>query len=307
MKTPENAQSVRTTEGSGSKEAFDLDWQEALETRDPRWFSYPAEAPTNQTEIFEWVKARRIEELLSARGLTTGRVLELGCGSAGISTFLANEGYQVCALDISMNALRVAQLNADLHGSPESLTTVCGDILRLPFADGGFDVVMSYGLLEHFREMELPGLLRESLRLLRPGGLFLADIVPGPSRISIRTVGIAVSFISSLIYHLARGRRDKLRQLYSAYFGHLYENTLDDKAWARILTQAGLQSVQVEVCRPFPPLAISGRLEQTYVKLMQRAMPLWRSFDGRNNWLTRRWGWMYLAHGTSPSSRALIR
>ena len=55
------------------------------------------------------------------------------------------------------------------------------------------------------------------------------------------------------------------------------------------------QSAAVEVCRPFSPLAITGRLGQHYVRLMQRAMPPWRAFDGRNTWLTRRWGWMDLA------------
>jgi SAM-dependent methyltransferase len=306
MNVHANPDANQVSAQSGSHEAFDLDWQEALETRDPRWFSYPAEEPASQTEIFEWVKARRIEDLLAAKGITTGRVLELGCGSAGMSIYLANRGFEVWALDISANALRVARMNAGLHGSPESLNLTCGDILRLPFAGGGFDVVMSYGLLEHFQERELAELLPESLRLLRPGGLFLADIVPGPSRVSIRTVGVALSFLGSLVYHLVKGEKDRLSQLHTAYFGHLYENTLDDRAWARILVRAGLQSVAVEVCRPFPPLAITGRVEQGYVQLMQRTMPLWQSFDGRNTWLTRRWGWMYLAHGTQPLSRSMV-
>jgi SAM-dependent methyltransferase len=307
MDLPANPQSLHASLDSGSHEAFDLDWQEALATRDPRWFSYPADEPANQTEIFERVKAGRIADLLSAKAVRSGRVLELGCGSAGMSIFLANRGYEVWALDISANALRVARVNAGLHGSPEPLHLICGDIQRLPFPDGGFDVVMSYGLLEHFRESELPVLLGESLRLLRPGGTYLADIVPGPSRISIRTVGVVLSYIGSLAYHLAKGERDRLSRLRTEYFGHLYENTLDDRAWARILTRAGLRSVEVEVCRPFPPLAIAGRLEQVYVRLMQRAMPLWRAFDGRNTWLTRRWGWMYLAHGDRPPSEAASR
>ena len=303
MNVPANSQSHQIPEQWGSRQAFDLDWREALETGDPRWFSYPAKEPMTQTEIFESVKARRIEELLAAQAITAERILELGCGAAGMSIFLANKGFEVWAVDISMNALRVAQANATLHGSPDHLNLIRGNIFCLPFSNGGFDVVMSYGLLEHFGETNLPQLLDEALRLLKPGGLFLADIVPGPSRLSIRTLGIVLSFIGSVVYHLAKREKKKVNQLYSAYFEHLYENSFDDKAWTRILTQAGLHSVTVEVCRPFPPLAITGKLERVYVTLMQAAMPLWHSFDGRNTWLSRRWGWMYLAHGTQAPSR----
>jgi len=282
----------------GSHEAFDLEWQQALTTRDPRWFSYPAEHPRTQTEVFEWVKARRIERLLSARGIRKGRVLEFGCGSAGMSVFLANKGFEVYATDISMNALRVSETNAGLHGSPDCLHLICSDTFCLPFQDGGFDVVMSYGLLEHFDERHLSELLGEVLRVLRPGGLFISDIVPGPQRFSVRTVGLILSYVGSVVYHLAKGQGEKAKQLYAAYFQHLYENTFNDREWVQILERASLVSVTVDVCHPFPPLAVAGRLERTYVRLMKAAMPLWCWFDGRNSWLSRRWGWMYLAHGT---------
>lgn len=281
-------------------QAFDLDWQQALITRDLRWFSYPAEQPVTQTELFEFVKAGQIERLLSAQNIRAGRVVEFGCGSAGMSIFLANMGFEVYASDISTNALCVARVNASLHESPDGLYFICGDTFCLPFGDGAFDVVMSYGLLEHFDERQLPKLLNEVLRVLRPGGLFLADIVPGPQRFSSRTVGLILSYVGSVLYHLVTGQGKKVGQLYETYFQHFYENVLDDREWARLLEQAGLQAVVVEVCRPFPPLAVRGRLERAYIKLMQAAMPLWKRFDGKNSWLSRRWGWMYLAHGMRP-------
>ena len=187
-----------------------------------------------------------------------------------------------------------------LHGSPHNLYLICSDAFRLPFQDGGFEVVMSYGLLEHFEERQLPELLGEVLRVLTSGGLFIADIVPGLGRFSSRTVGVIVNYIGSVICHLVRDRGRRVSGLYAAYFDHLQENTVGDREWAQFLMQAGLRSVVVEVCRLFPPLAITGRLEQAYIKLMQAAMPMWRRFDGSNSWLARRWGWMYLAHGTRP-------
>lgn len=49
-----------------------------------------------------------------------------------------------------------------------SRVAVAGDLLRLPFGDGSFDVVLSTETLEHLTE---PGaLLVEAARVLRPGG-----------------------------------------------------------------------------------------------------------------------------------------
>lgn len=286
--------------GEGGLAAFDEQWQQALEGREPRWFSYPAEHPTTQTEIFELVKAKRIEKMLADHGLRAGEVLEFGCGAAGMAIFLANRGFQVCAADISENALKVARINASLHGSPSNLTLVRGDVFQLPFGDGTFDVTMSHGLLEHFDEERSVGLIEEVLRVLRPGGLFVSDIVPGPRRLSVRTIGLGISYLASLAYHLVRGKAAKARGLYADYFRSHYENSLSDQEWGRILHNAGLEQVSVDVCRPFPPLALSGHCERAYVRLMRAGLPLWERFDGRNSWFSRRWGWMYLAHGAKP-------
>jgi SAM-dependent methyltransferase len=287
---------------AADRHTFDREWQQALSSRDPRWFSYPAEQPATQTEVFELVKAGRIGQLLSLHGIGTGRILELGCGSAGMSVYLANLGFQAFAVDISTNAVEVARINAERHGAPPGFGTLRCDVLALPFADRSFDVVMSYGLLEHFQEQQVVLLVEAALRALRPGGLFLADIVPGPARFTARTVSTAVGYVGSLAWHLLRGRARQAGRLHRDYFAHYYENTLDDRDWAGILTRLGLRSVQVEVCRPFPPLALAGRAEGAYVRLMQAAMPLWLKFDGRNSWLSRHWGWMYLAHGTKGES-----
>jgi len=286
--------------GWGSRGAFDTDWHEALETRDRRWLAYPAEKPITQVELFELVKAKRIEQLLAAYGIRSGRVVEYGCGSAGMSVYLANRGFESHAIDVSAKALLVARLNTQLHHAGGRPTLVRSDAFRMPYSDGMFDVAMSHGLLEHFESAQLPALIEEVLRVLRPGGLFVADVVPGIGRLTSRTVGQLANYLASALYYLAIGRLARARGLRAEYFGHLYENTMSDKQWASVLEESGIRSVEVEVCRPFPPLALSGKLEQVYLGLMIRALPLWRRFDGSNTWWSRRWGWMYLVHGVRP-------
>jgi methylase of polypeptide subunit release factors len=118
---------------SGSLDSFESDWERALANPEARWFSYPQHPPTTQTELFEWVKAQQIDALLASHAPPGGRVLEYGCGSAGMSIYLANRGYETFSVDLAFDALRVARLNAEKHGSPPRFYRVCSDTFKLPF------------------------------------------------------------------------------------------------------------------------------------------------------------------------------
>jgi len=278
---------------------FERQWEEALACGGGRWLIYPTDSPTTQAELDEEIKAVQVRELLDKFGLNQGIVLEYGCGAAGMSVYLANHGFRAIACDISVNALQVARLNAEHHlvkGADTRFYTVAGDTFRLPFADQAFDVVMSYGLLEHFAPDVLDEALNEAMRTLRPGGLFVADIAH--SRFSVRTVATWVNLIGSLIIHAVTLRWQRLSGLPVAYLDPLYENDLDDQAWARALQFSGLHDVQVRICRPFPPLALSGWSERLYVQLLQRLRPLWEWFDRAQPRWGRKWGWIYLVWGT---------
>ena len=120
--------------------------------------------------IMDEIKIEYLRPLLPR----SGRTLEVGCGAAHLSCFLAARGYQTVGLDYSDEALRVAQRNYSLTGVEGGWVT--GDGYVLPFATNTFDVVLSAGLLEHF-ENPVP-LLQEMIRVLRPGGVFYSDIVP---------------------------------------------------------------------------------------------------------------------------------
>jgi SAM-dependent methyltransferase len=104
-----------------------------------------------------------------------GRAVEVGCGSARLLARLGlARPYELTAVDTSLEALRSAGQTSRLARIPIRL--VCGDTLHLPFPDGSFDVILSGGLLEHFRDPEQ--VLREMVRVLGPGGVFYADVVP---------------------------------------------------------------------------------------------------------------------------------
>jgi ubiquinone/menaquinone biosynthesis C-methylase UbiE len=93
-------------------------------------------------------------------------VLDVGCGPAVAAELL--QGVRYVGLDGSQVGLRVA---AGRPGAKSGL--VRGDATVLPFRDASFDVVLSLRCVEYLAEPRR--FLREVVRVLRPGGLFLLN------------------------------------------------------------------------------------------------------------------------------------
>lgn len=104
----------------------------------------------------------------------SGTCLEVGCGSARLSRFLARRGYRAVGMDYEPEAVSLARRRAADNRLDVAL--LLGDAFALPFATASFDVVLSTGLLEHFADPS--PIVAEMTRVLRPGGLFYSDIVP---------------------------------------------------------------------------------------------------------------------------------
>jgi len=102
------------------------------------------------------------------------RALDLCCGTGDIAFALQAAGADVVGIDFSPAMLAVAQERAKNAGGavgPARLQFLCADALKIPFADGSFDVVtVGYGL------RNLAGWergLEEMARVARPGGRVL--------------------------------------------------------------------------------------------------------------------------------------
>ena len=101
------------------------------------------------------------------------RVLELGCGAAAGARWLATQGAEVAAMDLSAGMLRHARLAADR--SAVRVPLVQADALALPFRDAAFDVVCTaFGAVPFVADSG--AVMREVFRVLRPGGAWVFSI-----------------------------------------------------------------------------------------------------------------------------------
>jgi SAM-dependent methyltransferase len=112
---------------------------------------------------FDSAFVRRMLELLP-EGFSPGCALDAGCGTGNATRCLleAFPGARVLGLDLSAGML--ARARSKLEG----VGLVRGDAARLPFATGGFDMVLSTYVLHHLGRPA--DFYAEAARVLRPGG-----------------------------------------------------------------------------------------------------------------------------------------
>ncbi len=115
------------------------------------------------------------EEAIRRIGIAPGqRVLDVGCGSGTFLRLAADRGAQVFGLDASETLLEIARRrvpDADLQ---------LGDMERLPYEDGMFDLVAGFN--SFFFAADMISALREAGRVARPGAPVVIQVWGRPER-----------------------------------------------------------------------------------------------------------------------------
>jgi ubiquinone/menaquinone biosynthesis C-methylase UbiE len=128
---------------------------------------YDVEEPHFRPENQEKVRAR----LKALRGrVPGGKLLDVGCGTGFIIHLAVGIFDEIHGIDITpamMARVRTGLGNITLHQAPAE---------NMPFADASFDAVTAYSFVDHVADQG--ALLSEVARVLKPGGIFYADLIP---------------------------------------------------------------------------------------------------------------------------------
>jgi SAM-dependent methyltransferase len=127
-----------------------------------------------------------LQRVLTEVPIRPCRALELGCGTGANALWLAAEGFDVTALDLSPRAIEQARQRADDAGV--RIRFLAADLLHPPAELAGpFDFFFDRGCYHAVRRVDVAAYLETLRRLTHPGtlGLVLAGNarephVPGP-------------------------------------------------------------------------------------------------------------------------------
>ncbi|MBE7436575.1 MAG: class I SAM-dependent methyltransferase [Anaerolineales bacterium] len=207
----------------------------------------------------------------------SGRVLDVGCGSGGISLLLADlqPDLQILGVDFEPKPLEDAHAYASRNGLT-NLTFEQGDAHNLKYENESFDAVLCQTVLTHVRDAQ--AVVKEMTRVLKSGGVFFAA----------EYTNSAIANYDSIHF----GKRDE--EWYREYYrinllfmkGKKALGRGDDTVGVRVpllATQAGLDVYDVRlndrVMHVFPPY--QHEKQRNYLELAKTA----NTIDNEEKWL----------------------
>ena len=126
---------------------------------------------------YSHVKAAYVGYLLRKHGvLPAAQILEVGVGTGLIAAPLVKSGWEVVGIDVSDDMLRAARQRFQVY-SIQKAHIAKADGFVLPFADNQFHAVIAIQVLHLFEPKERQLLLHEFLRVTRPGGVVVVDLL----------------------------------------------------------------------------------------------------------------------------------
>jgi ubiquinone/menaquinone biosynthesis C-methylase UbiE len=171
-------------------------------------------------------------------------ILDCGCGPGTYGVILAQEGGRVIGIDISAQAVRVAQEKATRKGV--RFSPLLGDLEALPFKDGDFDLCFCGWALHHFPDINAA--IAGFRRVLKPGGK-ITMVEPNESNLLMR--------LSRFIEDLPLIQKWVLKAGWDTPNRTVHRHEYYIKA----LERQGFTNIKLSSCYPgaLPPLPITSK------------------------------------------------
>jgi len=265
---------------SSDRSVYDARWEWAIGTKDESILSL--DRPKNQASFFytyyNRLLLRILEEQLGPLGTDT-KVLEIGCGRATASIFLAiTRGCMVMPTDYSANAVKIANKNMINYNLPP--TAEQADIFEMKKSKD-FDAVISLGVMEHMPDQVAA--YEAMLGQLKPGGIMISMNVPDKD-FCIQTLFIPVNRVLRAV-RKGLGKPDNRPWLDSksrSNTGSVYRTTTTASGFRMSCVKAGFIDTYIVEYNPFPTIdSLPTNVEELLVRLYEMIIVIRKWFGKR--------------------------
>lgn len=204
------------------------------------------------------------------------KVLEVGCGGARSSLFLARRGMDVTCADFAPEALRLAKKNFAHFGATGKF--VQDDILKTKLDSKSYDCVISFGLLEHFEEIET--IIHRMNTLLKVDGIHIHAIIP--KKFSTQVVADICLYPFRFAKNVLKGNFSEIFTKSYRDFPH-FENAYKPEEYCEVFKKNGCEILRCEASgTAYPFIALPMGLGNLLVRVASN--PLLKFFS----WIDRK-------------------
>jgi SAM-dependent methyltransferase len=165
-----------------------------------------------------------------------GVILEAGCGPGHVVAYMRRQGFDIEGIELNAAVVRAAR-----QRFPD-LRIGLGDVASVNVADGHYAGLMSFGVIEHFREGPAEP-LREHWRVLRPGGIAVISV---PSFTVLRRLKAQRRRVARLFRQPRANRSGHDGFVYEPYpdDGQFFEYRLRPAEFEAAVRHAGFELIQ---------------------------------------------------------------
>lgn len=139
-----------------------MDDKEALE----KVYEKPLAVWTSTTPPEELV------ELIESGKIKPCKVLDVGCGEGFYSIYLAKKGFEVTAIDLAENAIKLAKQNAEENGV--RIKFIAMDVSDIEKLNEKFDFILEWAILHHLPHKKKERYVKNLSKLLNKNGKYLS-------------------------------------------------------------------------------------------------------------------------------------
>ncbi len=227
---------------TGDIKKFDKKWKERKDKK-RTWF-FRGE-PKNQIEYAfgqHWSFLREVVGIPK-----TGKCIEVGCGRGSLSSFFADNGYEVTLADLSDQVIQDAREIFKELSLDKNVEFIVTDANALDIADETYDMTTSVGLLEHFENPKK--VIEEQVRILKKGGVFTAYVVPEKQSVH-RLFNPFNDMLKRMFSELIeKEQKQEKEPLFRTDFGGNYYKDL--------MLEIGLKDIKSSGVFPYPSISYS--------------------------------------------------